>query len=58
MQYRILHSMLFTSESTDKVRKKEELKEIPEVKEKHIKKDELKEDESADKKDRKYYKVF
>lgn len=50
--------MLFTSESTDKVRKKEELKEIPEVKEKHIKKDELKEDESADKKDRKYYKVF
>ncbi|XP_057340022.1 THO complex subunit 2 isoform X1 [Microplitis mediator] len=43
-------------ETTEKTRKKEEPKEVPEVKEKYVKKDEIKDDETVDKKDRKYYK--
>ncbi|XP_015433412.1 PREDICTED: THO complex subunit 2 [Dufourea novaeangliae] len=43
-------------ESSEKVRKKEESKESSEGKDKHVKKEEVKEDDSLDKKDRKYYK--
>lgn len=44
------------SENTEKMKKKEENKEVLE-KEKHVKKEETKEEEGIDKKDRKYYKV-
>lgn len=45
------------SESSEKLRKKEENKDGTDGKEKHTKKEESKEDDGIDKKDRKYYKV-
>ncbi|XP_018404812.1 PREDICTED: THO complex subunit 2 isoform X3 [Cyphomyrmex costatus] len=44
------------SETSEKFRKKEDSKDISEIKEKYVKKDEIKDDEGLDKKDRKYYK--
>ncbi|XP_066598314.1 THO complex subunit 2 isoform X3 [Prorops nasuta] len=44
------------SESSEKLRKKDESKETSEIKEKHMKKEEAKEEENPEKKDRKYYK--
>lgn len=46
------------SDSSEKIRKKEENKEGSEGKDKHLKKDETKEEDAMDKKDRKYYKVI
>ncbi|XP_018404816.1 PREDICTED: THO complex subunit 2 isoform X6 [Cyphomyrmex costatus] len=43
-------------ETSEKFRKKEDSKDISEIKEKYVKKDEIKDDEGLDKKDRKYYK--
>lgn len=45
------------SENSEKFRKKEDSKDVSEVKEKYVKKEEVKDDEGLDKKDRKYYKV-
>lgn len=46
------------SENSEKFRKKEDSKDVSEVKEKYVKKEEMKDDEGLDKKDnRKYYKV-
>lgn len=45
------------SENSEKFRKKEDSKDVLEVKEKYVKKEEVKDDEGLDKKDRKYYKV-
>lgn len=45
------------SENSEKFRKKEDNKDVSEVKEKYVKKEEVKDDEGLDKKDRKYYKV-
>lgn len=45
------------SETSEKLRKKEESKDVSETKEKYVKKEEVKEDEGLDKKERKYYKV-
>lgn len=45
------------SETSEKLRKKEENKDISEAKEKYVKKEEVKEDEGLEKKERKYYKV-
>ncbi|EFN80499.1 THO complex subunit 2 [Harpegnathos saltator] len=43
-------------ENTEKLRKKEDSKDVSEAKEKHVKKEEVKEEEGQDKKERKYYK--
>ncbi|EGI68470.1 THO complex subunit 2 [Acromyrmex echinatior] len=43
-------------ENSEKFRKKEDSKDVSEVKEKYVKKEEIKDDEGLDKKDRKYYK--
>ncbi|XP_018300992.1 THO complex subunit 2 [Mycetomoellerius zeteki] len=43
-------------ENSEKFRKKEDSKDVLEVKEKYVKKEEVKDDEGLDKKDRKYYK--
>lgn len=45
------------SENSEKLRKKEDNKDISETKEKYIKKEEVKDDEGLEKKERKYYKV-
>lgn len=45
------------SENSEKVRKKEDTKDVSEAKEKYMKKEETKDEEGFDKKDRKYYKV-
>lgn len=46
------------SENTEKLRKKEDNKDVSEAKEKYTKKEEVKEDEGLEKKERKYYKVI
>lgn len=46
------------SETSEKLRKKEDNKDVTEAKEKHMKKEEIKDEEGLDKKDRKYYKVI
>lgn len=46
------------SENSEKIRKKEDAKNVSETKEIYIKKEEVKDDEGLDKKDRKYYKVI
>lgn len=45
------------SETSEKLRKKEDNKDVSEAKEKYTKKEEVKEEEGLDKKERKYYKV-
>lgn len=54
---RFYRAFIKYSESSEKIRKKEESKESSEGKDKHLKKDEIKEEDTIDKKDRKYYKV-
>lgn len=46
------------SENAEKLRKKEDNKDVSEAKEKYTKKEEVKEDEGLEKKERKYYKVI
>lgn len=46
------------SENAEKLRKKEDSKDVSEAKEKYTKKEEVKEDEGLEKKERKYYKVI
>lgn len=54
---RFYRAFIKYSDSSEKIRKKEESKESSEGKDKHLKKDEIKEEDAIDKKDRKYYKV-